>query len=289
MAALALPLALILGLVADLAGGLVLQFTGGPRGWWRPVVGPWDEARRLVRARSRRARPTAVEALGAGASVLGGGLAAAGAVGLVPGSAALVVLALALGVGGLRLAEPPRVPSGEAAAAVGRRDALLAEPAFVVALGALLLRWRAFDLDAVRATQTVLGPGISVGPTLVAVAVGVAALAALVAAALRLGPGPDPVRREGQNRGAGGRLLRTLGRWAVAGATAMVVAALVAGHRLDATVEVAPFAGAAVAGAVVIGAAAGALRAARSGWRLVVAVGALVLAGGAVAVVVGMS
>jgi hypothetical protein len=289
MAALALPLALILGLVSDLAGGVVVRLTGGPGGWWRPLVGPGDEVRRMVRARTRRARPTAVESLGAGASILGGGLAAAGALGLIPGSAALVILALALGVAGLRLADPPRVPAGEAEAAVGRRDALLAEPAFVVALGALLLRWRAFDLDSVRATQTILGPGVSVGPTVVAVAVGVAALAALVAAALRLGPGPDPARREGQNRGAGGRLLRTLGRWAVSGATAMVVAALAAGHRLDVTLEVVPFAGAAVAGAVVIGATAGGLRAVRSGWRMAVAVGALVLAGGAVAVVVGTS
>jgi hypothetical protein len=288
MAALALPLALVLGALSDVVGALVVRFTGGPRSWWRPVGGLWDEARRLARARTRRARPTVTEAMGAAAAALGGGLAAGGAIGLVPGSAAMVYLALTLGAAGLHLAEPVRVPAGEAAASARRRDALLAEPAFVVALGALLIRWRAFDLDAIRASQTVLGPGISVGPTIAAVAVGGAAVAALAAAALRLGLGDGPVRREGQSRGAGGWLLRTVARWSVAGATAMVVAALVAGHRLDVSPSVLPFVGAAVAASGVLGLAAAALRRAPTRWRLAVAGTALVVAGGAVAVVVTM-
>jgi hypothetical protein len=285
MAVLALPLALLLGAVADLAGGLASTLTGGPRAWWRPVTGVWEEARRLVRVRPGL-RPTVLEAVGAAAAGVGGGLAAAGALGLVPGSAALVYPSLVLAVAGLRLAEPLRAPAGEAVPASGRRDALLAEPAFVVALGALLLRWRAFDLDAVRASQTVLGPGISVGPTSVAVAVAAAALAAVAAAALRLGSGTDPVRRFRQSRVAGGWLLRTVARWSVAGSTSLVVAALVAGHRLDVSTGVLPFAGAAAVAAVVIGVLAAALRGTRPVWRAVLSGVALLVAGGAAVLVV---
>jgi hypothetical protein len=285
MAALALPVALVLGLVADLAGGLVSRLPGGPRPGWRPVAGTWDEARRLVRARSRRARPAVIEALGAAAAALGGGLAAAGALGLGPGSAAVVYLSLALGVAGLHLGRPSQ--AGEVAAALSRRDAVLAEPAFVVALGALLLRWRAFDLDVIRATQTVVGPGISVGPTLGAVAIGVAAVVALAAGGLRLGSPPgETARRAGQGRGAGPRLLHALARWSVGGATALVVAALVSGHRLDASAATLPFVGAAVAAAVVIGGASALLNRLRPGGRAVAAAIALLMAGGAVALAV---
>jgi hypothetical protein len=286
MAALALPLALVFGALADLAAGLASRLTGGPRRWWRPVTGVWGEAR-LARARTRRARPAVIESIGAAAAALGGGLAAAAALGLVPGSAALVYLALALGVAGMCLAEPVRPPAGEAAAASARRDALLAEPAFVVAFGALLLRWRAFDLDAIRATQTVLGPGIAVGPTAAGAAVAAAAVAALVATALRLGGvPPDAVRREGQARGAGPRLLRTVARWSVAGATAIVVAALVAGHRLDASARTAPFVAAAVVASVVIGVFSALVRRLRFGGRLAVAGAALIVAGGAIVLAV---
>ena len=285
MAALALPVALLLGAVSDLAAGLASRLAGGSRGWWRPVTGVWDEARRLARVRPRL-RPTVFEALGSAAAAVGGGLATAGALGLVPGSAALVYPSLALAVAGLRLAEPLRAPAGEAVPAAGRRDTLLAEPALVVALGALLLRWRAFDLDAIRAWQTVLGPGISVGPTWAAVAVGAAALAAAAAAALRLGSGTDPIRRIRQSRVAGGWLLRTVARWSVAGSTALVVAALVAGHRLDASPGALPFVGAAVAASVILGLFAAALRGARPRWRLAVSVAALLVAGGAAVLVV---
>lgn len=286
MAALGLPLALVLGLLAELAGGLVSRFTGGERRWWRPVTGIWGEARRLARARTGRARPAVVEALGTVAAFTGGGLAAAGALGLLPGSAALVYLSLALGGAGLRLVDPVRVPAGEVAAALRRRRAALAEPAFVVALGALLLRWRAFDLDAIRATQTVLGPGLTVGPPLLALAVALAAVAALAASALRLGRAPEPARREGQTRDAGARLLGTVARWAVAGGTALVLAALVAGHRLDASPEILPFVGAAAASAVLIGAGAAAFWRSSARWQATVAGAALLLAGTAVALAV---
>jgi len=263
----------------------VSRLPGGPRPRWRPVGGTIDEARRLFRARSRRARPAVIEAFGAVAAGFGGGLAAAGALGLGPGSAAVVYLSLALGVAGLHLCRP--FQGGEVAVALSRRDAVLAEPAFVVALGALLLRWRAFDLDAIRATQTVLGPGISVRPTLGAVAIGVAAVVTLAAGALRLGSPPgETSRRAGQGRGAGPRLLHALARWSVGGATALVVAALVSGHRLDPSAATLPFAGAAVAAAVVIGGASALLSRLRPGGRAVAAVVALLLAGGAVALAV---
>lgn len=252
MAALGLPIALALGVLADLAGGLASRILAGKRGWWR--TGLWDEARRLGRTRSRRARPSPAEALGAAAAATGGGLAAAAALGFVPGSAALVYLSLALGLVGLRLADPVGSEDREQEAASNRRLAALAEPALVVALGALLLRWGAFDLDAVRATQTVLGPGVAVGPTAAAVAVGLAWVAAVASGALRLGPAPEATaRRERQSRGAGTRLLGLLARWALAGGTSLVVASLVAGHRLDASPDALPFAGAVLVAAVLIG------------------------------------
>ena len=277
MAALGLPIALALGVLADLAGGLASRVFAGKRGWWR--TGLWDEARRLGRTRSRRARPSPVEALGAVAAATGGGLAAAAALGFAPGSAAMVYLSLALGVVGLRLADPMGSQAREQEAASNRRLAALAEPALVVSLGALLLRWGAFDLDAVRATQTVLGPGVAVGPSAAAVAVGLAGMAAVASGALRLGPAPEPsARRERQSRGAGTRLLSILGRWALAGGTSLVVATLVAGHRLDASLDALPFAGAVLAAAVLTGAGSSVFGQLSTRWRTAAAGVALLLA-----------
>jgi hypothetical protein len=277
MAALGLPIALGLGVLADLAGGLASRIFAGQRGWWR--IGLWNEARRLGRSRSRRARPSPVEAVGAAAAAAGGGLAAAAALGFVPGSAALVYLSLALGLVGLRLADPMGSTAGEQEAASNRRLAALAEPALVVSLGALLLRWGAFDLDAVRATQTVLGPGVAVGPTAAAVAVGLAGVAAVASGALRLGPAPEPsARRERQSRGAGTRLLGFVGRWAVAGGTSLVVATLVAGHRLDASPDALPFAGAVLVAAVLFGVGSSIFGRMSTRWRTVAAGAALLLA-----------
>jgi hypothetical protein len=277
MAALGLPIALALGVLADLAGGLASRIFAGKRGWWR--TGLWHEARRLGRTRSRRARPTTMETLGAVAAAAGGGLAAAAALGFVPGSAALAYLSLALGLVGLRLGDPMGSQAREEEAASNRRLAALAEPALVVSLGALLLRWGAFDLDAVRATQTVLGPGLSVGPAAAGVAVALAGLAAVASGALRLGPAPEAAaRRERQSRGAGTRLLGLFGRWALAGGTSLVVATLVAGHRLDASADALPFGGAVLVAAVLIGVGSSVFGRLSALWRALAAGAALLLA-----------
>jgi hypothetical protein len=279
MAALGLPIALVLGALADLAGGLASRVTGSRDPWWRPVVLPWDEARRLLRSGSRRGRPTVVEALGGVGATLGGGLSAAGALGLIPGSAALVYLTLALGVTGLMLAEPVKTAAGEVEAALRRRVAAVVEPAFVLALGALLLRWRSFDLDAIRADQTVLGPSLSVGPVPAAAAAILAGLAALAATALRLGPSlPGVARRERQARGAGSRLVLGMARWSVAGASLLVVAVLVAGHRLDLSSETAPFGATVVAAVVLLGVGAAVAGRLSTRWRFLVGGGAFLLA-----------
>jgi hypothetical protein len=280
MAALGLPIALALGVLADLAGGLASRIFAGKRGWWR--TGLWDETRRLSRTPSRRARPSPVESLGGVAAAAGGGLAAAAALGFVPGSAALVYLSLALGLVGLRLADPMGSAAREGEAASNRRLAALTEPALVVSLGALLFRWGAFDLDAVRATQTVLGPGVAVGPAAAGVAVGLAGVAAVASGALRLGPVPGRgPRREGQGRGAGSRLLGLLGRWALAGGTSLVVATLVAGHRLDASADALPFAGAVLVAAVLTGVGSSVFARLSPLWRTVAAGAALLLAAAA--------
>jgi hypothetical protein len=118
-----------------------------------------------------------------------------------------------------------------------------------------------------------------VGPAPAAAAVILAGLAALVATALRLGPSlPEVARRERQARGAGSRLVLGMARWSVAGASLLVVAVLVAGHRLDLSLQAAPF-GAAVAVAVLL-LGMGATFAGRlsTRWRLLVGGGTLILA-----------
>jgi hypothetical protein len=289
MAALALPLALFLGLLADLAGGLAARLAGGDRRWWSSLTGPWHDARRLWRARRRRARPAVAEALGALAALTGGGVAAAAALGLVPGSVALVYLALVLAAVGTHLARPLERTVAEASAARWRLEAALAESAFLVALGAMFLRWQAADLEAIRGTQTVLGPGIGLGPGSAAVALAVAGLVAVVAGALRLAPSPDR-RRGAQSRGAGSSLLLTPGRWAAAGATALVVATPLAGRSLSPAVfEVRGalvFMGAAALAAVLLGVSGALIRRLRPGWRSATASLAFLVAAGMVALVV---
>lgn len=289
MAALALPVALFLGLLADLAGGLAARLTGGERRWWSSVTGQWHDARRLWRARRRRARPAVAEALGAVAALTGAGVAGAAALGLVPASVALVYLALVLAAVGTHLAWPLGRAATEASAALWRLEAALAEPAFLVALGAMFLRWQAADLEAIRGTQTVLGPGIGLGPGPAAVALGVAGLVALVAGALRLAPSPD--RRQGaRGPGAGSSLLLTLARWAAAGATALVVATPLAGRSLSPAVfEVRGalvFIGAAALAAVLLGVAGAVIRRLRPGWRSATAGLTLLVGAGMVALVV---
>jgi hypothetical protein len=223
-----------------------------------------------------------VEALGGVGAAVGGGLSAAGALGLIPASAALVYLALALGVAGLMLAEPVGTPAGGVESARRWHLAALVEPAFVLALGALLLRWRSFDLDAIRGDQTVLGPAFSVGPAPAAAAVILAGLAALVATALRVGPSPrERARRGRQARGAGSRLVLGIARWSVAGGSLLVVAMLVAGHRLDLSSETAPFGAALVAAVVLVGAGAAIAGRLSTRWRFVLAGGAFIMAAAA--------
>jgi hypothetical protein len=280
-AALALPVALTLGALAELAAGLVRRIALGERGWWRGVTGRWTDLRRLLR--SGRARPAAVEAAGAAAALAGAGFAAGAALGVLPGSLALAYPALALAAIGAHLSVPIR-RGGEGPAARARLHAALAEPAFAVALAAMALRWRALDFEAVRGTQTVLGPGIVLGPVLAAVGLALAAVLVLVMGAIRVPP--QPLRRGGQARRAGASLLAALARWAAAGATSVVVAALVAGHRLDPSPGVIQFAVAAAVASVLLGGGGAAARMLAPRRVAILVVTALVLAAVAVALVV---
>jgi hypothetical protein len=225
VSALGVPVALLLGLVAELARTLVLRSAGRAHPWYRPARDFWWDLRRLV---SRRDRASALELVGTASALTGSGVAAAAAMGVLPGSAALVYPALALAVvgGHMTAALAPGAPGWDTAVRA-RRDALLAEPAFVLALGAGLLRWGAFDLDAIRGAQQVLGPGVAVGPPVVTAGLIIAVLVALVAGGFRL-----PPLREGRGtrrRPAGSAVAAALCRWGAAGATAMVAAVLVAG------------------------------------------------------------
>jgi hypothetical protein len=225
VSALGVPAALLLGLVAELAGTAVLLFAGRAHPWFRPARDLWRDLRRLVR---RRDRASAFEVAGTAAALTGAGLAAASAMGFLPGSAALVYPSLVLAVAGghLTASLAPGAPRWDTAVRA-RTDAILAEPAFALALGATLLRWGAFDLQAVRGAQQVLGPGIGVGPPGAAIGLLVAAAVALVAGGLRL----PPLRagRVTRRRPAGSAVAAALCRWGAAGATAMVVAVPLAG------------------------------------------------------------
>ncbi len=281
MSALGVPVALLLGLMAELAGTAVLRFAGRAHPWFRPARDVWRDLRRLVR---RRDRASAFEVAGTAAALTGAGLAAAAAMGFLSGSAALVYPALVLAVvgGHLTAALAPGAPRWDAASRA-RTDAILAEPAFALALGATLLRWGAFDLQAVRGAQQVLGPGLAVGPPAAAIGLLLAAGAALVAGGLRIPPlRSGPVTRR---RPAGSAVSAALCRWGAAGATAMVLAVPLAGGSSLASGAVDPVAllwWAATALAAALG--LGAIRAAVSMLVLrrvpavAIAVGALALA-----------
>jgi hypothetical protein len=282
-AALALPVALALGALSDLAGGVVRRVVLGQRGWWRGVTERWTDLRRLLR--SGRARPAAVEAAGAAAALAGAGFAAGAALGVLPGSMALAYPALALAAIGAHLAMPIR-RGEEGPGARARLQAVLAEPAFAVALAAMALRWRALDLEAIQGTQTVLGPGIALGPGPAAVGLILGAVVVVAMGAIRVPPEPTTPRRSGQARRAGASLLAALARWAAVGATSVVVAALVAGHRLDPSPGLIRFAVAAAGAAALLGAGGAAVRM-LAPRRVPILVGtAVVLAAAAVALVV---
>jgi hypothetical protein len=225
VSALGVPAAVLLGLVTELARTAVLRLAGRTHPWYRPARDLWRDLRRLGR---RRDRASAFELAGTAAALTGAGLAAAAAMGFLPGSVALVYPALVLAVmgGHLTASLAPGAPRWDAAVRA-RTDAVLAEPAFALAFGAALLRWGAFDLQAVRGAQQVLGPGIAVGPPAAAIGLIVAAAVALVAGGLRLPPlrGGRVTRR----RPAGSAVAAALSRWGAAGATAMVLAVPLAG------------------------------------------------------------
>jgi hypothetical protein len=231
MAAVGLPLALLLGFLAEVIAGLVGRVVG--RRGWREVTVPWVEGRRLVTHLGRARRADVVEAGGALASMVGAGLASAAALGAIPGSAALVYLGLAVAAAGGHLAASAGAGrTGGPDAARARLQAVLAEPAFLAGLGAAFLRWRTFDLAAAAGTQTVLGPGIAVGSGGEVAGLVVAGLVVLVAGTMRLprittvgvGPRPSPAAA----------VLATLGRWAAAGATVLVTGGLLGGADLEA-------------------------------------------------------
>jgi hypothetical protein len=274
IAAIGLPLALLLGIVADLVAGAVDRALGKERRWWGRLTDRWGELR-MVWGRGRGAeRASVLEALGTAAALLGAGIVAAAAIGQVPGTLPLVYLSLLGATAGAHLAA---VASADRPG--GRFRAVLVEPAFVTALGAAFLRWGVPDLEGVSGAQDVLGPGIAVGPPLALGGLLVAAAVVLVAGALR-----PPPAREGEPAAAS--FLAAFARWAGAGATALVVASLIAGPFHGGASDVAVSVAAAAGCAVILG-AAGALAylRGRAGWVAVVAL-TMLAAGAAVLVAV---
>lgn len=251
MAAAGLPLALLFGLVADLTARLLRH--GFNRAVFAGLIDLRDDAVKVW----RRERASLVGSVGAAAALFGAGLAAAGAVGLGPGSAILVYVGLALAaVGGHAAASHPGTRAGEESARGARLATALAEPAFVVALGAAFFRWRADEVGMVLGAQGVLGTGFTVGPGLAAAGLLTAAVAVVAAGAFRLAPDLRPPD------GGGPALLLALCRWSLAGATALVAASLVAGQDLTAAsfdLDLLVWLGTSLGAAVALGAA-------RSGW-----------------------
>lgn len=288
MAAAALPIALVIGVVAELVSGLLSWPLGGDRAWWRRVGSVGPELIRLARDREGRERVTVVEAGGAAAAMLGAGMASAAALGLGPADLPLVYLALALASGGAMVV----VLSDEAEESrVGGRRLLaaLAEPAFAVALGVMFHRYGALDLEAVRGTQRVLGTGLLLSPGLAAAGLVTAALAFTAAGALRLLPSPGSERGvRARPSGAGPSLLARLCRWSVAGATSLVGGVLLAGGGLEplALEGILPVALGALGVAVALGAADALLGRLTGAWRLAAPGLALLLGAGAAAMVV---
>ncbi|HEV3474621.1 MAG TPA: hypothetical protein VG602_04580 [Actinomycetota bacterium] len=209
----AVPLALVVGLIGEAIAAVVLPGARRRR-TDRSGLG------QLVKDAGGE-RASVVEAGGALAALLGAGVAAGGAVGLGPGSGALVYLGLVASAVGTHVAAAASDGAGRE-----RLRAALIEPVFVVALGAMFVRWGAADLDAVRGTQAVLGPGVALRPVTAAAGLALAALVALASGGIR-------VASRSALPGAPALLMR-LARWSAIGATALVVATLVAGSDLGA-------------------------------------------------------
>jgi hypothetical protein len=269
IAAIGLPLALMLGIVADLVSGGAGRALGRDRRWWGRLTDRWGEVRRLWGKGRASERASALEAVGTAGALLGSGIVGAAAIGVIPGNLPLVYLGLLGATAGGYLSASASAP--EERPPGSRLRAALAEPAFVTALGAAFLRWGALDLEGAFGAQEILGPGIVVGPPAALAGLVVSAVVILIAAALRGTPAPPD--------GPGGAsLLAALSRWGAAGATGLLVASLVGGPvRPDIVV----FAAAAVGSVVVLGVAealAGSLRG-RTGTLLLVALTVLAAAG----------
>lgn len=249
-AALGLPLALLLGMVADLTAGAVERLTGGDRRWWGRLTDRWGELLRLSRRGRQTERVALVEAAGVAGSLLGAGIAGAAAIGAVPGSLPLVYLGLLAAALGGHVAGSAAATEDASRDAGSRLRAALVEPAFVVALGAAFLRWGAFDLEGARGAQQVLGPGLVVGPPLALAGLGISAAVVAVGGAARAAPTPS--------RGpAGAFLLSALARWGTAGCTALVVASLIGGPGPGDARDTLVLAATAVGTSIVVGAAGG--------------------------------
>ena len=255
MPAIGLPLALVLGALAELVAGLVRAGFHGEA--LQPFREVWADLRRTT---DRRDRATLLELLGAGAALSGCGLVAASAVGAAPGSLPLLYLSLGLGVAGAHLVaiEASTRPAGGRAR--GRLlQSLSVEAALAAALAVGFLRWQAGDLSEVWGVRAVLGTAFEVGPVPAAIGEGLAILALLAAAAFRIPVEPE-VRRGRLGRPGGGGVLLRVSRWALAGATAVLAPALVAGldlTRSPVDLDLALWVGAALAAALVLGAVGG--------------------------------
>lgn len=257
--AVAFVVALSLGLIADLATAAVLRAVWHGGSVWWPLAAFGADVRLLVMKKDRIA---VVEAFGAGLGLLGGTLAAAAAVGAAPGNATFLYLALALGaLGGHAAASVSDIGPAELRARRARVQFAMVEPAFVLALAAGFIRWRALDLEAVRGAHDVLGSGVEVGPAVASTGLILAALVVVSCGALRLAP----ERAAEPGIGGGSSLLVTLCRWSLSGATVLVAAAflvggeniLTAGWLLDPALF--PALLTAVAGALLLGAIRAAL------------------------------
>jgi hypothetical protein len=275
MAALALPLALLLGMLAELVSGLVGWALGGEKRWWRGVSGIGSDATRLLRDREGDQRVTAVEAGGAAAALVGAGLASAGVLGVGPDGLVLLYLSLALASVGTAVVGWAQVQLRSRVAQA------LAEVALGVGLGTMFLRYGAIELDAVRGTQGILGTGLILGPVVTAVGLIAAAKAFAWAVALNL-----PRLGWDQPGGAGLAILLRLCRWALVGAASLLAGVLLAGGGLDPIADVVPLAAAGLGFAVGIGVAAAVVSRLGRRWELAIGGLALVIAAAAAAMVV---
>ncbi|MGH2740145.1 MAG: hypothetical protein ACRDH6_06660 [Actinomycetota bacterium] len=234
MPAVAVPVALLLGAMADLVAGVARRLMGGRQDWLHSVSRLPSQVRRIAAEADQRdgwERPAVIELVGAGGALLGAGTAAAAALGFGPGSAGLVYLSLLLAaIGGHVAASLPATYRGEERATRARLSALLVEPAFLLALVAAFARWGAPDVEAVRGAQIVLGSGLTLGPALSIIALALSTLVLIASGSARIVPSSEGMR--GRSRGGGSALLVTAARWGATGATALVVSVFVAGSAI---------------------------------------------------------